>query len=173
MPEFVINSGGYEGLGDTAPSLLSLVPGAASPSLTSAPWANTCGSSLAAFILNAQCWGNSYSDWEAAYNSFSGLNIPAPAPLSVPVTALADPNAVLGDTTGQAAQALSNAQIAASQAAIAAANPSIGSNQQVGLCPAWCQLLDCDANCNLSMDGTNLAWLVGSAALLFVLVKMI
>ena len=109
----VINSGGL--------GAVSLPPG---PSLNSPGWANACGLSYLSYLFNVDCWGESYSAWQQAFYAQAGtLNVPAPAALGVPATALTDPNAVLADTTGAVAQGISDQQILQSQESIAGANP--------------------------------------------------
>lgn len=157
----VVNSGG---LGSTASDVLL-----GTPTLTSAAWANACGDNFPSYILDFNCWGNSYSDWQAALASFSTINIPAPTAPAAPV----DLTGGVPDTTGAASQDLSNAAILATQAATAAANPSVGTQQSAGLCPAWCSFADCDANCNLVFDSTTLLLFAGVAALLVIGVKLL
>lgn len=66
-------------------------------------------SSDAYFVL-PYCWCLSQESWQAA-----GLLTPIPSSVvlapGTPATALTDPNAVLADTTGATAQALSNAAL--------------------------------------------------------------
>lgn len=167
MHKLAFNSGG---LGDSTPDLLLSTT---APALTSAPWANACGSSFLAYASNFNCWGQPYGDWENAYSNFTTINIPAPAALGVPSTALSNPDAVLADTTGATGQAISNEQLGQSESAIAAANPSVGTQLSAGLAPFYCNFLDCDDNGNLQMDANNLAWLIGGAAALYVLAKLL
>jgi hypothetical protein len=94
-----------------------------SPSLNSPGWANACGLSFASYLFDYDCWGEPYSAWQTAFyatqpGGANALVIPGPPPLAGPPDMY-----VLPDTTGQAAQDISNAQISAAQAAIAAANP--------------------------------------------------
>lgn len=57
-----------------------------------------------------ECWCLSHESWQAAGN-LPAVPTSLVAPLAVPATALTDPNAVLADTTGATAQAISNAQL--------------------------------------------------------------
>ncbi len=94
-----------------------------SPSLNSPGWANACGLSYASYLFDWDCWGEPYSAWQTAFyatqpGGANALAIPGPPPLAGPADMYALP-----DATGQAAQDISNAQIAGAQGSIAAANP--------------------------------------------------
>lgn len=115
MRRLVVNSGG---MGAAAPSL------PAGPTLTSPGWQNACGVNYGSYLFNVDCWGYSYTDWQNAFYAQAGtLTIPTPAAIGTPSSALTDPNAVLGDTTGQISQDLSNQQISQTQQSLAAQNP--------------------------------------------------
>lgn len=73
------------------------------------------------YLFQPACWGASYADWQAEfYGPATTLNITPPAAPGAPVDLTALP-----DTTGAAAQALSNAALAQTQADNVAANPPV------------------------------------------------
>lgn len=72
----------------------------------------------ASYLTNPSCWGQSYESWQEQYYGPNTLTItPPPAP-GTPSDLTALP-----DTTGDAAQALSNAALAAAAATNVALNP--------------------------------------------------
>lgn len=72
----------------------------------------------ASYLTNPTCWGQSYDSWNAQFYGASTINVTPPVAPGTPASLT-----TLPDTTGQAAQDLSNAALSATQAANAAANP--------------------------------------------------
>jgi hypothetical protein len=99
--KFVINS---EGLGGATASDLA---------------APCVAFGYASYLTNPSCWGQSYDSWQTQfYGPNAVLSIATPAVPGVPSTLTSLP-----DTTGDAAQDLSNAALAVTQASNAASNP--------------------------------------------------
>ena len=98
MDALVINSGGLGSASDEAAQCVAL--------------------GYASYLTNPSCWGQSYDSWDQQFYGANTLTVTQPSAPGTPSSLTTIP-----DTTGQAAQDLSNAALSATQAANAAANP--------------------------------------------------
>lgn len=135
-----INSGG---LGATTPQVCMTASTAygqpATPVVMNDSNIGTCSSWL--YWFTPPCWCMSQDAW-GQLASIPSVPAPTAGP-SVPDTALSDPNAVLGDTSGSLSQSASNDQITQNQADVAAWAATLQDNPAGGALDA-CESITAD-----------------------------